>query len=46
MMAVATPSGHVFRIERKRGPAWYAKFRLRNGRQVQKKLGPAWDRAT
>jgi hypothetical protein len=22
-----TPSGHVFRIERKRGPAWYAKYR-------------------
>ncbi len=38
--AIAT--GHVFRIERKRGPAWYAKYRLPDGRQVQKKLGPAW----
>jgi len=37
-----TPSGHVFRIERKRGPAWYAKYRLPDGRQVQKKIGPAW----
>jgi integrase len=38
----AIPTGHVFRIERKRGPAWYAKYRLPDGRQVQKKLGPAW----
>jgi integrase len=36
------PSGHVFRAERKRGPVWYAKYRLPDGRQVQKKLGPAW----
>src|SRR5665213_296437 len=36
------PSGHVFRVERKRGPAWYAKYRLPDGRQVQKKIGPAW----
>ena len=36
------PSGHVFRLERKRGPSWYAKYRLPDGRQVQKKLGPAW----
>ena len=36
------PSGHVFRVERARGPVWYAKFRLSDGRQVQKKLGPAW----
>jgi integrase len=36
------PTGHVFRVERRRGPAWYAKYRLADGRQVQKKLGPAW----
>jgi integrase len=36
------PSGHVFRVERKRGPSWYAKYRLPDGRQVQKKIGPAW----
>jgi integrase len=36
------PTGHVFRVERARGPAWYAKYRLPDGRQVQKKLGPAW----
>ena len=26
-------------------PVWYAKYRLPDGRQVQKKLGPAWTRA-
>ena len=36
------PSGHVFRVERKRGPVWYAKYRLPDGRQVQRKIGPAW----
>ena len=36
------PSGHVFRVERKRGPQWYAKYRLPDGRQIQRKLGPAW----
>jgi integrase len=36
------PTGHVFRAERKRGPIWYAKYRLPDGRQVQKKIGPAW----
>ena len=35
-------SGHVFRVERKRGPVWYAKYRLPDGRQVQRKLGAAW----
>ncbi len=39
---VRRPTGHVFRAERKRGPAWYVKYRLPDGRQVQKKLGPAW----
>jgi integrase len=36
------PTGHVFRVERRRGAAWYAKYRLPDGRQVQKKIGPAW----
>jgi integrase len=34
-------SGHVFRVERKRGPQFYVKYRV-GGRQVQKRLGPAW----
>jgi len=36
------PTGHVFRVERASGPVWYAKYRLPDGRQIQKKLGPAW----
>jgi transposase len=36
------PSGHVFRLERKRGAVWYAKYRLPDGRQVQRKIGQAW----
>ena len=35
-------SGHVFRVEGKRRAVWYAKYRLPDGRQVQKRLGPAW----
>jgi integrase len=41
-VSIGVPSGHVFRVERTRGPCWYAKYRLPDGRQVQKKLGPAW----
>ena len=40
--AVRPPTGHVFRVERASGPVWYAKYRLPDGRQVQKKIGPAW----
>ena len=36
------PTGPVFRVARARGPCWYAKYRLPDGSQVQKKLGPAW----
>jgi integrase len=39
---IRVPTGHVFRVERTRGPVWYAKYRLPDGRQVQKKIGPAW----
>jgi hypothetical protein len=39
---VRAPSGHVFRVDRRRGPVWYAKYRPAGGRQVQRKLGPAW----
>lgn len=35
-------SGHVFRFEGKRGPVWRAKYRLPDGRQVQRRIGPAW----
>jgi hypothetical protein len=40
---VASGSGFVFRVERSSGPIWYAKYRLPgSGRQVKKKIGPAW----
>ena len=39
---MAVPTGHVFRREGARGPTWYAKYRFPSGRQVQKKIGPAW----
>ena len=42
MRPVQPPSGHVFRLDRARGPVWYAKYRLPDGRQVQRKIGPAW----
>jgi hypothetical protein len=32
----------MFRVERKRGPVWYAKYRLPDARQLQRKIGPAW----
>ncbi len=35
------PTGHVFRVDGKRGAVWYAKYRLPSGRQVQRRLGPA-----
>jgi integrase len=40
--AFRPPTGHVFRVQRNRGPVWYAKYRLPDGRQVQKMLGPGW----
>ena len=39
---VRRPTGHVFLVERKRGAAWYAKYRPPDGSQVKKLLGPAW----
>ena len=39
---MANVSGHIELISRKRGDQWYAKYRLPSGRQVKKRLGPAW----
>lgn len=36
------PRGHVFRRSGARGDVWYAKYRLPDGRQVQRRVGPAW----
>jgi integrase len=35
-------SGHVYRYEGKRRPVWRTKYRLPDGRQVQRTIGPAW----
>jgi hypothetical protein len=41
-VAMQRVTGHVFRVERKRGPVCYAGYRLPSGRQVQKLIGLAW----
>lgn len=41
-MTAGTVSGHAFLVDRKRGAQWYVKFRLPSGKQVQRRLGPAW----
>lgn len=35
-------TGHVKLVQRRRGAQFYLKYRLADGRQVQKLLGPAW----
>lgn len=35
-------SGQVVRVERKRGPVWYAHYREPSGRQRQKMIGRVW----
>jgi integrase len=42
-LPLAPVSGHVFRVERRRGPQWYAKWRDVDGHH-QKRLGAAWTR--
>jgi len=39
-------SGHVFKRKGKRGAVWYAKYRLPDGNQQKKRLGPAWTEKT
>ena len=39
-------SGHVFKRKGKRGAVWYAKYRLPDGRQQKKRLGPDWAEKT
>ena len=38
---MARVTGHVFLVDRKAGPQWYAKYRLPSGEQLQQRLGPA-----
>ena len=35
-------SGAVFVVERDRGPMYYGKWRDASGRQIKRRLGPAW----
>lgn len=35
-------TGHVRRVARKRGDVFYLKYRLADGRQIQRVLGPRW----
>ena len=44
LQQVGPASGFVFRVERARGPQWYAKWREPGGRQVKRRIGPAWTR--
>ncbi|HEY5053281.1 MAG TPA: hypothetical protein VII45_07725, partial [Solirubrobacterales bacterium] len=39
-------SGHVFKRKGKRGAVWYAKYRLPDGRQVKRRIGPVWTEKT
>lgn len=39
---MARVTGHLNLRKRKRGPVWYLRYRLADGRHVQKLLGPAW----
>ena len=42
MRTLEPPTGHVYRRDGKRRSTWYAKYRLPDGRQIQKRIGPAW----
>lgn len=42
MISANRVTGHVQVKDRKRGPVYYVKYRLADGRQVQKMLGQAW----
>lgn len=39
---IGSSSGHLAEVERKKGPVFYVKYRLPDGRQVRRALGPVW----
>jgi integrase len=45
-MAGATPTGYVRTIDRKSGPVFYAKLKLPDGTQPQRRLGGVWTKRT
>jgi integrase len=42
---IGNVTGHVALVERKRGAKWYLRYRLADGRKVQKCLGLAWQKS-
>ena len=40
--SIRSVSGHIYRHAGKRGEVWRVKYRLPDGRQVHRKLGPVW----
>lgn len=40
--APGVPTGNVYRRDGRRKPMWYARYRLPDGREVRKRIGPAW----
>ena len=39
---MAIVSGHVKLAKRKRGDVWFLKYRMPSGKQLERRLGPAW----
>src|SRR4051794_25479297 len=39
---IRVPTGHVYQRTTERSDVWYAKYRLPDGRQVKRRIGPAW----
>jgi hypothetical protein len=42
MQLSRVPTGSVYRREGARRPVWYARYRLPDGREVRRRVGPAW----
>jgi len=42
MQLSRVPTGSVYRRDGARRPVWYARYRLPDGREVRRRIGPAW----
>ena len=42
MRSLADLSGHLRLVDRHSGGQWYVRYRLPDGKQIQRRLGPAW----
>src|SRR5271155_4480559 len=36
------PTGNIYRRDGRRGPMWYARYRLPDGREQRRRIGPVW----